>query len=46
VTLSHKFTKQSRIQIFRNECVRYTPLDQQLKFWGVSDRFGTARKSL
>jgi hypothetical protein len=42
VPLSHKFVKQSRIGIFRNERTRSTPLDPKLMFWGVSDRFGSA----
>jgi hypothetical protein len=46
MTLSHKFAKQCRVRIFRNGRIRSTPLDPKLKFWGVSDRFGTARKSL
>jgi hypothetical protein len=49
VTLSHKFTKQSRVGIFRNERTRSnrsTPFDQKLMFWGVSDRFVTARNSM
>jgi hypothetical protein len=46
VPLSHKFSKQSCIGIFRNERTRSTPLDPRLKFWGISDRFVTARKSM
>jgi hypothetical protein len=46
MTLSHKFAKQSRVRIFRNGRTRSSPLDPNLKFWGISDRFGTARKSL
>jgi hypothetical protein len=42
VPLTHKFGKQSRVGIFRNEHKRFTPLDTKLKFWGVSDRFVTA----
>jgi hypothetical protein len=45
VPLSHKFAKQSRVGFFRNERTRSTPLDPKLMFWGVSDRFVTARKS-
>jgi hypothetical protein len=30
--LAHKFTKQSRVRIFRNESTRSTPLDPKLKF--------------
>jgi hypothetical protein len=44
--LSHKFAKESRVGVFRNESTRTTPLDPRLKFWGVSDRFVTARKSM
>jgi hypothetical protein len=43
--LAHKFAKQSRVGIFRNELTRSTPLDLKLMFWGVSDRIVTARKS-
>jgi hypothetical protein len=43
---SHKFAKQSRDGIFRNECTQTTPLDPRLKFWCVSDRFVIARKSM
>jgi hypothetical protein len=46
VPLSHKFAKQSRVGIFRNERTRSNPFDQKLLFWGVSDRFITARKSM
>jgi hypothetical protein len=46
VPLLHKFTKQSRVEIFHNECTRSTPLDPKHMFWGVSDRFITARKSM
>jgi hypothetical protein len=31
---------------FRNECIRSTPLDPKLMFWGVADRCVTARKSM
>jgi hypothetical protein len=44
--LLHKFAKRSRVRIFRNESTRSTPLDRKLNFWGVSDRFITARKSM
>jgi hypothetical protein len=44
VPLSHKFAKQSRVGIFRNERTRSTPLDRKQMFWGVSDHFVTARK--
>jgi hypothetical protein len=46
VPFSHKFAKESRVGIFRNECTRITPLDPRLVFWGVLDRFVTARKSM
>jgi hypothetical protein len=46
VPLVHKFAKQSRIGIFRNDRNRSTPLDTKLMFWGVSDRFVTASKSM
>jgi hypothetical protein len=32
VPLMHKFPKQSRVQIFRNERTRSTPLDPKLMF--------------
>jgi hypothetical protein len=44
VSLSHKFDKESRVRIFRNEHTRSTPLDPKFMFWGVSYRFITARK--
>jgi hypothetical protein len=40
VPLSHKFAKQSRVGIFRNERTRSTPLYPKLMFWG---RFGPFR---
>jgi hypothetical protein len=46
VPLSHKFSKLSRLGIFRNERTQSTPFDQKLMFWGVSDRFVTTRKSM
>jgi hypothetical protein len=46
VPLTHKFAKQRRVRIFRNERIRSTLLDPKLLFWGVSDRFVTARKSI
>jgi hypothetical protein len=46
VPLSHKFAKQSRVGIFRNERNRSTPFEQKLMFWAVSDRFVTARNSM
>jgi hypothetical protein len=46
VPLSHKFAKQSRVGNIRNERIQSTPLDPRLKFWGVSDRFVTTRKSM
>jgi hypothetical protein len=44
VPLMPKFAKQTVILIFRNERTRSTPLDPKLMFWGISDRFVTARK--
>jgi hypothetical protein len=44
VPLSHMFAKQIRAGLFRNERTRTTPFDSKLMFWGVSDRFVTARK--
>jgi hypothetical protein len=46
VPLSHKFAKQSRVGIFLNERTRSTPFHQKFMFWGVSDHFVTARKSM
>jgi hypothetical protein len=46
VQLTHMFAKKSRIRIFRNERTRSTPLDPKHMFWGVSDCFVTARKSI
>jgi hypothetical protein len=46
VPLSHKFAKQSRVGIFRNKRTRSAPFDPKLIFWGVSDHFVTARKSM
>jgi hypothetical protein len=46
VLLTHKFAKQSRVGIFRNERTQSTPFDPKLIFWGVSDRFVTTRKSM
>ena len=34
--LVHKFVPQSRVRIFRNECIRSTPLDPKLTFWCIS----------
>jgi hypothetical protein len=39
VPLMHKFAKESRVRIFRNDCTRSTPLDAKLMFWGVPDQF-------
>jgi hypothetical protein len=44
VALTQKFGKQSCVGIFRNEHARSIPFDPKLMFWGVSDRFVTARK--
>jgi hypothetical protein len=46
VPLTHKFAKQSRVGFFCKERTRSTPLDPKLMFWGVWDRFVTARKSM
>jgi hypothetical protein len=46
VPLTHKFSKQSCVRIFRNERTRSTPLDPKLMFWGVLDRFVTTQKSM
>jgi hypothetical protein len=46
VPLSHKFAKQGRVDNFRYERTRSTELRPKLKFWGVSDRFVTQRKSM
>jgi hypothetical protein len=46
VPLSHKFAKQSRVGIFCNGRTRSPPFDPKLMFWGVSDRFVTAQKSM
>jgi hypothetical protein len=46
VRLSHKFAKQSRVGIFHNEPAQSTPFDPKLMFWGVSDRFVSARKPM
>jgi len=46
VELVQKFVPRSRIEIFRNESTRSTPLDPKLMFWCVSYRlgaFGTVR---
>jgi hypothetical protein len=40
------FAKQTFIIIFRNERTRSTPLDSKLMFWGISNRFVTARMSM
>jgi hypothetical protein len=46
VPLLHEFGKESRVGIFRNERIRSTPFDPKLMFWGISNRFVTARKSM
>jgi hypothetical protein len=46
VPLSHKFSKQSRVRIFRNERIRSTPFDPKLMFWVILDRFVTVQKSM
>jgi hypothetical protein len=44
--LTHKFAKESRVRIFRNERTRSTPLDAKLIFWGVPYRFVATQKSM
>jgi hypothetical protein len=44
--LMHKFVQRSCVQIFRNERTRSIILDPNLKFWGVSDCFITARTAV
>jgi hypothetical protein len=39
VPLSHKFAKQSRVEIFRKERTRSAPFDPKLMFWVISNRF-------
>jgi hypothetical protein len=46
VPLTHKFAKQSRVQIFPNERTRSTPLDPKVIFLGRFGPFVTARKSM
>jgi hypothetical protein len=46
VPVTHMFAQEGLVRIFRNERTRSTPLDAKLMFWGVSDRFVTARKSM
>jgi hypothetical protein len=46
VPLTHKFAKQSRVTIFRNERSRSTPLDPKLIFWGTSDCLITTLQSM
>jgi hypothetical protein len=45
-SLTHKFAKRRCVRTFRNEHHRSTPLHPNLMFWGVSDHFVTARKSM
>jgi hypothetical protein len=42
----HKFMQRSCVRIFCNERTRSTPFDPKLMFWGVLDRFVTARTSV
>jgi hypothetical protein len=37
--LAHKFAKDSRVGIFRNERTQSTPFQPKLMFWSVSDHF-------
>jgi hypothetical protein len=46
VPLTHKFAKQSRVGIYRNQRKQCTQKDPKLMFWGVSDRFITPRNSM
>jgi hypothetical protein len=46
VPSTHKFAKEGRVRIFRNERKRFTPLDPKLKFCGVSYRVVIAPKSM
>jgi hypothetical protein len=46
VPLTHKFAQRSCVKIFRNERTWSTLLDPKLMFWGISDRFLTAWKSM
>jgi hypothetical protein len=46
VQLTHKFTKWCCNGFFRIECNWLTPLDPKLIFWGILNRFFTARKSM
>jgi hypothetical protein len=46
VPLMYKFAKQSGVRIFHNERARSTPLDPKVMFWGISERFVTAQKSM
>jgi hypothetical protein len=41
-----KFAKRTVVLIFRNERTRSTHLDPKFMFWGVSNRFVTAQKSM
>jgi hypothetical protein len=44
--LTHNLAKRSCVGTFRNARHRSTPLDRKLMFWGVSEHFVTARKSM
>jgi hypothetical protein len=46
VPLTHKFARQSCVRIFRYERTRSTLWDPKLIFWGVSDCFVAAQKSM
>jgi hypothetical protein len=37
-SLMHKFVQRCRVGFFHNKCIRPTPLDPKLMFWGVLDR--------
>jgi hypothetical protein len=44
--LTHKFAKQRRVEMFRNERTQSTLIDPKLMLRGVSDHFVTAQKSM
>jgi hypothetical protein len=45
-SINAKFAKQDRVRIFRNGRTQSIPLNPKLMFWGVSDHFDTALKSM
>jgi hypothetical protein len=46
VPLTHMFAKRNCVRLFRNERTRSTPLVPKLMFWGISNCFDTARKTV